>query len=235
MSRESQYIAFILKKQPFNEGDELITIYTAEAGKLRALAKSVKLAKSKLQARLQMLFLVKLTLTHGKLPKIILAEPVSVFFGMRENLAAVKMSFYAAELVLKFTPDEQKNPALFNLLSDFLNFLDTAREQKILDLGLAKYKINILQTLGLDISFVQGAKFFSPVHGGFFAEKSADSWPVTLGAFSLFLTLKDCRFDLLPNIENMQNTPELQNLLSRFVEYQLERSVQSEKYLNAQS
>ncbi len=60
MPRENTYLSIILKKQAFKEADELITVYTKEAGKLRVLAKSIKSPKSKLQHGLQVLFLVKI-------------------------------------------------------------------------------------------------------------------------------------------------------------------------------
>ncbi|MDR3642081.1 MAG: DNA repair protein RecO [Candidatus Doudnabacteria bacterium] len=233
MPQEQTRLAIILKKQPYNEGDELITVFTREAGKLRALAKSVKLQKAKLQSRLQQLFLVNLELTSAKLPKIIGVESRATFLKMRDNLAAVKMAYYASELILKFTPDEQKNEALFDLLAEFLKFLDSESKQPVLDLALAKFKINILRTLGLDISYPAGAKFFSNSHGGFVAGQSQDSRPVTLPTLDLFISLKDCRFDYLVslNFGDQVLLENLQNLLSQFVEYQLERPVKSERYL----
>ena len=153
---------------------------------------------------------------------------------LRENLAAVKCAFYASELVLKFTPDEQKNEALFNLLREFFSFLNSGVKQKILDLALAKFKINILQTLGLDISNLSDSRFFSNSLGGFGNQQSADARQVHEPTVTLFTSLKDCRFDYLRNIEVGEDIHllELQNLLSQFVEYQLERKVLSEGYLN---
>lgn len=232
MSRENEYLSIILKKQPFNEGDELITVFSKEAGKLRALAKSVKLQKAKLQSGLQQLFLVQLTLALAKLPKIIAVETIDPFLNLRDNLAAVKCAFYASELALKFTPDEQKNEALFNLLREFLSFLNGKNSQALMGLALAKFKINILQTLGLDISHPHAGKFFSNSRGGFIAETSGDAWPVEPAVLNLFLTLADCRFDYLQNIKQPSGLETLQILLSRFVEYQLERTVMSEKFLN---
>ena len=122
MSRETKCRGVILKKQAFNEGDEIITFFTRELGKIRCLAKSVKSSKSKLQQKLQSLFIVDISFTHGKLPKVISVEPVKVFSAMRENLQALKRAFYAQELVLKFTPDEQKNEPLYFCWKIFWNF-----------------------------------------------------------------------------------------------------------------
>jgi DNA repair protein RecO (recombination protein O) len=234
MSRETKCQAIILKKQPFNEGDEIITFFSKELGKIRCLAKSVKSSKSKLQQKLQGLFLVDLTMTLGKLPKIISVEPIKVYQKMRENLESLKRAFYAQELVLKFTPDEQKNEQLFVVLENFLGFLDSETLEKILDLGLLKFKLEILQTLGFGVSNndKNGQEaFFSPSRGGFVGELSADCIKVSAAVYGLFLELLAADFNNLPNIKNLSGEKDLQNLLSQFIEYQLERKVKSEKFL----
>ena len=221
MSRETKYTAIILKKQPYKEGDEIITFYTKEQGKVRALAKSVKLAKSKLQQRLQNLFLLNLTLSHGSMPKIISAEPVEVFSALRENLEAVKIAFYALELVLKFTPDEQKNEGLFVLFAEFLNFLNSEISPAVQKIGLAKFKINILQVLGLNVHYPAGsaeaAIFFSPGSGGFSRSRQQDSLSLLPETYLAFLTIKDAKFADLSGLTGLCELTELQNLLSVFV------------------
>ncbi|HYV33319.1 MAG TPA: DNA repair protein RecO [Candidatus Limnocylindria bacterium] len=204
MSRETKLTAIILKKQPFKEGDEIITLFTKEQGKVRVLAKSVKSAKSKLQQKLQALFLVEMIVTTGEFPKIIGVEALQVYHHLRENLQAMKMAFYAIELVLKITVDEQPNENLFNSLKNFLEFLDAEKQQEILNLGLAKFKIEILEVSGL----------------GMQSQKN-----------ELFLKLKQTDFTGLQNI-NPVGLKELQDSLSQFIEYQLERKVKSERYLN---
>ncbi len=214
MSRESTYQAIILKKQAYAEADEIITFFTLEHGKVRALAKSVKSPKSKLQQKLQALFLVQVILSHSKFPKIIAVEPVEVFAPLRDDLEAMKRAFYITELVLKFTPDEQKNEGLFILLREALDFLASKKEQNLLDLALAKFKIGILEVTGFGIH--QANDFRS--------RPSA-------AAYELFLELKNADFNTLLNIKNPIKLDELQGLLSDSIEYQLERAVKSEKYL----
>lgn len=236
MPRETKCQGIILKKQPFNEGDEIITFFTKELGKIRCLAKAVKQPKSKLQQKLQSLFLVNLSFTHGRLPKIISVEPVKVFQRLRENLESLKRAFYAQELALKFTADEHKNEPLFFLLESFLEFLDSKKTGGVLDLGLLKFKIEILRALGLGArNSAKAAEnhqiFFSAAKGGFSRVLSADSIRVVPVVYALFLELQILDFESLDNAKNIAGEKELQNLLSRFIEYQLERKVKSEKYL----
>lgn len=261
MSRETKCRAIVLKKQAFNESDEIITFFSFELGKIRCLAKSVKVSKSKLQQKLQSLFLVNLSFTHGRLPKIISVEPVKVFLQMRENLESLKRAFYAQESVLKFTPDEQKNEPLFILLENFLEFLNSQNAELVLDLGLVKFKLEILRVLGLAASLAANSAdahsrpqrsrvgseaveardggvanynrqiFFSPVRGGFNRQPSDDSLKVSADVYGLFLELQAAEFENLKNIQNTAGEKELQNLLSQFIEYQMERKIKSEKFL----
>jgi DNA repair protein RecO len=244
VSRENTYNAIILKKQPYGEGDELFTFFTEQAGKLRALGKSTKFAKSKLQHALQTCFLVRVTLTGRGLPKIIGAEAVNVFPNIRENLSAAKMAFFALEAVLKSTPDEQKNERLFHLLVMFYSFLDLCKTRfELLPLGLAKFKIQFLAHLGLAVSIPKsssvdgGTLGFSHRQGGFvMGGNTTDILPVspkTLAQFSALELLEFSQLISSNQTEEVLRQPlnELQELLSGFINYQMEREIKSEKLL----
>ncbi len=228
--------AIILKKQPYLEGDEIITLFTKEQGKVRCLAKSVKSHKSKLQQKLQALFLVEIIVTTGKMPKIIGAEPIKVFSALRENLTGLKMAFYAIELVMKLTADEHKNEHLFNLLAEFLEFLNSSAEQKILNLGLAKFKIEIMEVSGLGIRLPQNISsnqglFLSPSTGSFLAQSQGDALGFNKTSIEVFIKIKQSTFKDLTGLGKYTDIQEMQDALSKFVVYQLERRVKSEGYL----
>lgn len=240
MSRESSYNAIILKKQSYGEGDEILTVFSREAGKLRVLAKSIKFSKSKLQYSLQTLFLVRLTLAgSSNFPKVIGAEVLESFGHIRQNLSGAKIAFYVLELLMKFTADEQKNEPLFDLGVDFFKFLDKPGnlEQDLL-LGLAKFKIEFLETLGLGVSAPENGELnegagFSNLRGGFlFADNAADYQKTGKEVFRQFLTLRRLGFSQLPQArQELGDLNALQNLLSGFIRYQLERDIKSEDFL----
>ena len=214
MSREQNYTAVILKKQPFGEADEIVTLYTQELGKLRVLAKSSKAAASKLQHALQSLFLIDARVAGSKdFPKIIGAEIKNSFPGIRQNLTAAKYAFYGVELVLKFSPDEQKNQSLFELLKDFLSFLDTALDNaELLGRGLLKFKICFLDVMGLSLPQEQ-------------VVKETDR--------SIFVELGNLPFFKLSKLEvKSGELGNLQRQLSDFIRYELEREVKSEGFLD---
>ena len=241
MAREAFYQAIIIKRQPYGEGDEILTVFTKEAGKLRVLAKATKMPKSKMRHALQTLFLTDLTVTSvSALPKVIGATAVAVFPKLREKLDAVNMAFYASELLLKFTADEHKNERLFGLVKDFFSFLDSAPVAN-LNAGLAKFKIGFLESVGLGIHFDASEKnnpemAFSNARGGFvFGAEASGQRRVNPLSFQQFLEIKNASFSQLFTQEPMRDIQELQDLLSNFIVYHLERDIKSEKYLKGRN
>lgn len=238
MNREQKYTAIVLKKQTFNEGDEIITFYTKENGKIRCIAKSIKKSLAKLQQKLQTLFLVELEVTSTtKLPKIIRVEPIQSFSNLRENYSALKVAFLAIELLLKFTADEQKNEKLFNVFIDFINLLDSDLKAEELSIALVKFKIDVLEASGLALDFFPellfaGEVYFSSARGGFSDINTGGSVLIDKKTLNLFLNIHSNKISFLENFEFISKLPELQNLLSQFIEYQLERNIKSEKFLN---
>ena len=122
-----QIDAVILKKNAFSESNEVVTMYSRQAGKVRGIAKAVKRLQSKLAFGLQNLFYSKIDLVDArKRLTIIGAKPVNTFKYLRENKSAVHAGLFGAELVLKSTADEQPNEALFDYFVQFLEHLDLA-------------------------------------------------------------------------------------------------------------
>ena len=241
MSKEQKYNCIILKKTPFNEADEIVTVFSRQIGKLRFLAKSSKSNKSKLAFALQNLLLVNITLAGGfgrSLPKVISSQIVESFPKLRESLQGCSMAFYASELVYKFTPDEQENPVLFELFLDFLQFINNSSfDPLLLSAALAKFKINFLDSVGYSLVYPSNILpdekiFFSNLSGGFIKKAlSLDSKSIKPISARQYVMLKSGGFTQLRHSEELEECEELNSLLTGFLEYQLERTIHSEKLL----
>ncbi len=137
----------ILKKQNYREADQIVSCWTREAGKVRVLAKALRLPKSKLAYALQDLSMVEIHSVGRNLPTLIGAKPLNQFNGLRIDLKKAAMGFYAAELMLKMTADEHPNTAAFDLLANFLQQLDLVNptpDYPFVD----SFALNLAQILG---------------------------------------------------------------------------------------
>ena len=243
MSRETNFHALILKKQHFGEADELITFYTKETGKVRGLAKSIRLQKSKLQSFLQALFYVEITLAKSRtasgIKKIIKAQTLETFSNIRGNLPALKAVFFVLEAVLKGTPDEHKNEKLFNLLLNFLTYCNQKKlAHEFLEIALVKFNIMFLETIGLKVREPQGKQgknyYFSNFKGGWTTSNNvSDAIRIEPEIFKQFLEIKQAEFLKIGNL-HFHDIKILKNLVTHFLEYQLEREMKAKKYLNAE-
>ncbi len=204
----------ILKKQNYKESDQIITIWTYEAGKIRVNARGVRLAKSKLVYSLQELSLVTVEITGRNFPTIVSVAPIQQFNTLTEDLKKTAVAFYAAELMLKMTADEHPNPQAFLLFRDFLTNLDRLDYSQRYHPILESFSLKILDSLGFSIEHAK-ASFKIP------QDLDAD-----------IKTLTNTRFELLEkvNIEQDQ-TDRLHKLINKFIEYILERNIKSEPFL----
>lgn len=236
MSRETNHQAIVLKTSAFDEADEMITFLSREAGKIRALAKATKRPESRLRYALVPPVISSITITaSNRLPKIIRAQPVQLFSNIPTDASRAAAWFVAAELTIRATPDEQKNEVLYGALEQFLYAINKIGTQYIEAL-VTKWKLLFLDAIGLGVgstsAFAEPPAYFSNSAGGFrTAKDSTDAVPVTSQLWQVFISLNQNSIDSMLLLSTSSSLRELDGLLSSFIEYQLERRIQSESFL----
>lgn len=242
--------AIVLKKTLFEEGSEIITFYSREKGKIRGVAKSVRMPKSKLSFGLQTLFCSEIDLVEsGKLDLIRGVRPLNTFRTLREDLEKVYLAMFATEIILKSTPDEEPNPDLYDLYYSFLDYLDRIPEQKkyhsvdvfaLKAMALIGYQAELKKCAvcgkNLAASFNSAEAedvYFSNSKGGVLCEvdgvKGSDAKMLNPEIYRFLLN-----FDTLGFAgADQQELPgdQLHSLVSSFVTYILERDLKSGRYL----
>lgn len=122
--------AIILRQQALGEADRVITLFTREHGRLRAVARGVRKTTSRLAGRIEPFTHSRLLLARGRtLDVIAQAEIVAAFAGLRADLTRSAYAAYVAELVDRFLPDRDRQESVFVLLRNTLAALDQAAEE----------------------------------------------------------------------------------------------------------
>lgn len=209
-----KFQGIVLKKQNYREADQIITVWTEEAGKIRCLAKGLRLPKSKLAYSLQDLSHVAIEVAGRNLPTLISAQVLQQFQTLCEDLKKAAIAFYAAELMLKITADESPNAQSFAILKDFLHCLDDVDYSVRYYPLLESFSLKLLESLGFSIEHA-GRSFDIPAH------LSPDLAELGQREFAQFVNL---------NMES-DRMDQLHHLINRFVEYILERNIKSEPFL----
>jgi len=111
----------VLRETDYRDSDRIVTLLTAEYGKLSASCRRARSGKSALKAGTQLLVCSDFTLyeSRGKYT-VDTAEPVELFIGLRNCIESLALASYFAELLECTAPEESPCEAL---LSDSLNAL----------------------------------------------------------------------------------------------------------------
>lgn len=137
----------VLRARNLGEADKILTIFTAERGKIDAVAKGVRRQKSSLSGRLEFMSEATLAMHRGRNLDIITAAEIRT----SHFDAIVKPQGYAAgsmiaELIDAFCEPDLAVPAIYDLLCGILGAFDSVEEQLLL---IPRFQLRLLDALGL--------------------------------------------------------------------------------------
>jgi DNA repair protein RecO (recombination protein O) len=139
--------AVVLRHSDWGEADRLLTLYTRQQGKTRALAKGARKVTSRKAGHVEPFTHVTLQLARGRdLFIVTQAETIDAYLPIREDLVLTGYASYILELLDRFTyEDETENPALFRLLTESLSRLASKSDPWLV---LRYYEMRLLDFLG---------------------------------------------------------------------------------------
>lgn len=137
----------VLKTNNFGEADRLITIFSADYGKIRAIAKGIRRAKSKFGARLEPFSYVKLLLYKGRnLDIVTQTEVIDSFRKIREDFNRFLYGSIVLDLVQRTVLEGEENEKIFLLTKTFLDKL--IKPVKSYSLLVSAFEIKLISFLG---------------------------------------------------------------------------------------
>lgn len=167
--------AIVLRRSDLGEADRLLTLITPEYGKLRVVAKGVRRPTAKAAGHVELYTLVDLVVAQGRdLHIITQAELLEPYLPIQKSLLRIGYASLFAELIDRFTVDDQESRLAFNLLKNGLGWLG----EDELDLRLAAryYEMHLLDIVGYAPALYQCAiggepllaqdQYFSVLEGG---------------------------------------------------------------------
>jgi DNA repair protein RecO (recombination protein O) len=121
--------AVVLRSFRFGEADRVLHLYTAERGRVGAVAKGVRRTKSRFGARLEPLSHVELMLHQGsgELGTVTGAQLLRPHSAAREDPYRLAVGLVGLEAMLRLFTEQERNPKAFEALTRFLDALDTAK------------------------------------------------------------------------------------------------------------
>ncbi len=168
--------AIILRRADFGEADRLLTVFTPRYGKLRAIAKGARKPTARKTGHVELFARSDLLLHYGRELLIVAqAEMVEPYLAVREDLTRAAYANYAAELLDRFTTDEDEteSAALFDLLDATLTRLCSVADLRIVArtyemrlLDLAGFRPELARCVFGGETITAQDQFFSVTEGG---------------------------------------------------------------------
>ena len=138
--------AIVLRQRKLGDADKIVTLYTANRGKLDAVAKGVRRSRSKLAGHVEPLSHANFQLAQGKnLDIVTQAETIEPFAAIRDDLDRLSRALYTCELLDRFTETHHEHFDLYRLLLDTLRRL-ASRED--IDTPVRYFEMSLLDVLG---------------------------------------------------------------------------------------
>jgi DNA repair protein RecO (recombination protein O) len=117
--------ALILKRTDYGEADRILTLFTPNQGKIKAIAKGARRTTSRIAGHVDLFMCSQLQLATGRDLEIVTqGEGKERFQHLRAGLWYATTAYYLAELVDKFTEERNEHASLYSLLIETLRRLD---------------------------------------------------------------------------------------------------------------
>ncbi len=126
MGRTYKTDAVVLRSFRLGEADRVLHVYTADRGRVGAVAKGVRRTKSRFGGRLEPLSHVELMLHagSGELQTVTGADLRASHHDAREDPYRLAVGLIGAEAMLRLFPEQEANERAFTALTRFLDRLD---------------------------------------------------------------------------------------------------------------
>lgn len=236
--------AIVIRVKDFQEADRLVTLYSRERGKLRAVAKGARRLRNRLRGSTQLFCSGVYSLYTGRgLAGLNQGQITEPFINLREDLVKMTYAAYFAEMV-DVLVEEEAGGELYPFLLSVFTRLERGEDPEILG---RFFEIRLLAALGYKPELERctscriaaagnGEVWFSPSQGGVLcagcAGRAADAVRMTPGALEVLkrlLAADAARLHVLKVSYEMRY--ELERVLRAFVNEHLPRPLKSLDFL----
>ena len=136
-----------LRKASIGEADLVVTVFTAEHGKVRAVGKGARRSSSRLVGHLEPLTLARMSMARGReLDIVSQAEVLDGFAEVKADLDMMTRGLYVGELLDGFGSEDSPSPALFRLAVNVLRVLPAAADPES---PLRYFEFHLLRLTGM--------------------------------------------------------------------------------------
>lgn len=234
----------VLRRSDFGEADRLLTLFTRDFGKVRAIAKGARKPQSRKTGHVELFMRSRFLIATGRnLDLITQAEIIEVFDGLRQDLIRTTYAAYVVELLDQFTAEADKNVDLYDLLVRALgwlatenNFLLIARYYELRLLSLIGYQPELFRGVVSGEPILEEDQYFSAELGGLIRPQQLGSdrraRPISAAAVKVLRYLQTRSWETVANLQLRRELHrELEEIMHYYLTFQLERQLKAVDFL----
>ena len=141
----------VLRSLRFGEADRILHVYTPHRGRIGAIAKGVRRARSRFGGRLEPFSRVALVLHEGRgdLLTVTAADSLALHPRLRSDAAALDAAGRACDAVLRLFDTTEAHPGVFHLLANHLALLDRGEGAHAGRAPALAFRLKLLLAAGL--------------------------------------------------------------------------------------
>jgi DNA repair protein RecO (recombination protein O) len=222
--------ALVTSTRRYGEADRLLILLTPDHGRVGAIAKSARKAKSRLNGATELFVHARIELAEGKSLAIVRqVEVIDPHLGIRESWARLQLAGHVAEIANKMGEENHPDKDLYEITVRAMAEIDQDRRDAVL-----RFKVALLDHMGVfpDVGGcadcgsgrVKGRVHLDGTRGGFLCDDCAKIngvyHPVSMQVLHLMHALR-ASAELAPDIddETLDLTDDLlTNLLQGFIQ-----------------
>jgi DNA repair protein RecO (recombination protein O) len=147
--------AIVLRSMRYGEADRILHLYTPQLGRVSAIAKGVRRARSRFGGRLEPFFRLQLDLHEGRgeLLTVTGAQTIEAYPHLRSDARAIDAAARACDAVGRLFETGEPHPNVFNLLCRRLLLLDAGTSPGTRDAagraGALAFRLKLMLAAGL--------------------------------------------------------------------------------------
>lgn len=236
--------ALSLKNMSLGESDLLVTLYSKDIGKFRAVAKGARKSTSKLVGHFEPLTINNLSITKAtNLDIINQAETIEDFRHLKSSLIGLAQGIYINELIDGFGTESHANYNLYQLSQEVLRALNSCPQSQF---TLMYFELHLLRLSGLMPELYEciecrtelspGAHRFSSNYGGTLCmecqPEEANIRNISVLALKVLRMLHNTDLKKLPDLHmNQSIAQELDSILGNTIHFWLDKEIRSKTFL----
>jgi DNA repair protein RecO (recombination protein O) len=247
MSRERTFRseAIVLKRSDFGEADRLLTLFSRERGKMKAIAKGARKPQSRKTGHVELFMRSNFLFAQGHdLDIITQAEMVEAYPTLRDDLVRTTYASYAVELLDRFTVEHDKQVALYQLLADALGWFAADEDMLLLArfyelhlLSLAGFQPQLFSCVACGETITEQDQLFSVELGGVLCPNchQADrrALAITAVALKVLRFLQTRPYTAINQLHLRRSVhTELEHIMYSYLTHILERNLKSVDFLH---